>query len=202
MTKRRGHGAGLGPEDEALWQRVTRHATPLHPKARMPLHQPKPLPLAHAPVKQKPQPLHPFRMGQSRSESLTSVHLAPGPSELLAHAPVRMDRKAYGNLTRGRLSPEARIDLHGMVLAVAHPALNRFIVESHARGLRLVLVITGKGKDRDDGGPIPQRMGVLRHHVPQWLAMPPLGALVLQVAQAHQKHGGAGAYYVYLRRSR
>lgn len=197
MTRRR----GLGPEDEALWQRVTRHATPLHPKARMPLHQPKPLSLTHAPIKQ-PTPLQPFRIGQARNDSAISVHYSPGPSELLAHAPVRMDRKAFGNLTRGKLAPEARIDLHGMVLAVAHPALNRFILDAHGRGLRLVLVITGKGKDRDDGGPIPQRMGVLRHHVPQWLAMPPLGALVLQVVQAHQKHGGIGAYYVYLRRSR
>ncbi|MFG6543173.1 Smr/MutS family protein, partial [Sulfitobacter sp. M22298] len=53
-----------------------------------------------------------------------------------------------------------------------------------------------------DGGPIPVRDGVLRHQVPQWLSMPPLSSLVLQVAQAHVSHGGGGAYYVYLRRNR
>ena len=65
-----------------------------------------------------------------------------------------------------------------------------------------MLVVTGKGKDRDDGGPIPVRLGVLRHNVPQWLSTPPLAQIVLQVTEAHLKHGGGGAYYVYLRRNR
>jgi DNA-nicking Smr family endonuclease len=114
-----------------------------------------------------------------------------------------MDAKAFGKMTRGKLLPEARMDLHGMTLAEAHPELIRFILGAHSAGLRLVLVITSKGKPKPDHGPIPQRAGVLRHQVPQWLRLPPLGpAVVLQVAEAHQRHGGAGAYYVYLRRSR
>ena len=68
--------------------------------------------------------------------------------------------------------------------------------------LRHVLVITGKGKRGLDDGPIPQRQGVLRHQVPHWLRLPPLGAAVMQVTEAHLKHGGSGAYYVYLRRGR
>jgi len=119
---------------------------------------------------------------------------------VLNDQPVRMDRKAHRKLTRGKLSPEARIDLHGMTLAAAHPALTRFIAESHSRGLRLVLVITGKGRKREDAGPIPVRPGVLRHQVPQWLTSGALRPLVLQVTEAHQKHGGGGAYYVYLGR--
>ena len=63
-----------------------------------------------------------------------------------------------------------------------------------------MLVITGKGKQGPDFGPIPQRYGVLKHQVPQWLHMPPLGPCILQITEAHLKHGGAGAYYVYLRR--
>ena len=89
-----------------------------------------------------------------------------------------------------------------MTMARAHGVLTTFIQDSSARGLRLLLVITGKGKDRDDGGPIPVPTGVLRHHVPQWLRLPPLKFLVLQVQQAHLRHGGEGAYYVYLRRRR
>ena len=126
--------------------------------------------------------------------------LAPGPSEVLGTAPLQMDAKTHGKMTRGKLQPEARIDLHGMTLAEAHPELIRFILNAQAQGLRLVLVITGKGKRRDDGGPIPQRVGALRHQVPAWLRLPPLGPAVLQVTEAHQRHGGSGAYYVYLRR--
>jgi len=105
-------------------------------------------------------------------------------------------------MSKGRLQPEARLDLHGLTLDRALSALTRFILSQHASGRRLVLVITGKGKDRDDGGPIPVRFGVLRHQVPQWLALPPLAGVILQVSQSHQKHGGSGAYYVYLKRSR
>jgi DNA-nicking Smr family endonuclease len=65
-----------------------------------------------------------------------------------------------------------------------------------------VLIVTGKGKDRDQGDAVPIRRGVLRHNVPQWLRMAPLSALVLQISEAHLKHGGGGAYYVYLRRPR
>ena len=115
---------------------------------------------------------------------------------------IQMDRKTFSRMSKGRLQPEARLDLHGLTLDRAHSALTRFILSQHASGRRLVLVITGKGKERDDGGPIPVRFGVLRHQVPQWLSLPPLAGLILQVSQSHQKHGGSGAYYVYLKRSR
>jgi len=75
-------------------------------------------------------------------------------------------------------------------------------LNAQSAGLRLVLVITGKGRPGADHGPIPRPHGVLRHQVPQWLRLPPLGPAVLQVAEAHLKHGGSGAYYVYLRRQR
>lgn len=126
--------------------------------------------------------------------------LAPTLPELLGQAPLRMDAGTHAKMTRGKLQPEARIDLHGLTLSEAHPELIRFILNAHAAGLRLVLVITGKGKRRDDHGPIPQRTGALRHQVPHWLHLPPLGPAVLQVTESHLKHGGSGAYYVYLRR--
>jgi DNA-nicking Smr family endonuclease len=126
--------------------------------------------------------------------------LAAEPGEALRGTALQMDAKTHGKMTRGKLQPEARIDLHGMTLAEAHPELIHFVLNAQAQGMRLVLVITGKGKRRDDGGPIPQRVGALRHQVPNWLHLPPLGPAVLQVTEAHHRHGGSGAYYVYLRR--
>ena len=123
-------------------------------------------------------------------------------SDTLADAPVTMDKRRFQRMTRGKLQPEARIDLHGMTLAQAHAALNGFILRAQADGLRLVLVITGKGRQSDDDGPIPRRRGALKHDVPQWLRMAPLGGCVLEMREAHARHGGSGAYYVYLRRMR
>jgi DNA-nicking Smr family endonuclease len=151
-------------------------------------------PLAHA----RPR-LPAFALGE-KHRSPERRDLVPDLAARLDQAPLQMDAGTHARMTRGKLAPEARIDLHGMTLAEAHPELIRFLLNAQASGLRLVLVITGKGKQRDDQGPIPQRTGALRHQVPHWLRLPPLGPAVLQVTEAHLRHGGAGAYYVYLRR--
>lgn len=112
-----------------------------------------------------------------------------------------MDRRRFDKMRRGRLEPEGRLDLHGMTSERAHAALTAFILSAAAQEMRLVLVITGKGK-ADDSAHQPRRHGILRHSLPHWLAAPPLIGLILEIAPAHQRHGGAGAFYVYLRRRR
>jgi DNA-nicking Smr family endonuclease len=194
----------LSEEDRDLWERVTAQATPLHPARpkhqapevnTRPVAKPKPAPRAET------APLPAFRVGQHAKPGLPGHDLLPPVAERVADAPLRMDRKRFQRMKRGKMDPDARIDLHGMTAAVAHPALIRFVLGAHASGHRLVLVITGKGRtDRGSDGPMPVRQGMLRHSVPQWLAMPPLGPMVLQVTEAHRSHGGGGAYYVYLRK--
>ena len=203
MSRRR----TLRPEEEELWQAVARTARPMHPRAKAAVNRIEgavhPHPLTEAkPVREAEIPkswLEPFRLGQ-KARAAKTHDLAPSLGEALRDAPLQMDAKQHGRMVRGKLAPEARIDLHGMTLAEAHPELIRFILNAQSAGLRLVLVITGKGKRGEDWGPIPQRMGALRHQVPQWLRQPPLGPAILQVTEAHLRHGGSGAYYVYLRR--
>ena len=188
---------GLHPEERELWHKVAATARALHPD-----HPVRPDRSDKEPPR-KPQTLfQAFRLGETASLRPKPHSIAPSLEEHLSTQPLRMDRRTYEKMTRGKLLPEARIDLHGMTLAQAHPELIGFMLNAHADGKRLVLVITGKGKRGDDHGPIPQRMGALRHQVPQWLAGPPLGAIILQVTTASVKHGGAGAYYVYLKRHR
>jgi DNA-nicking Smr family endonuclease len=190
----------LRPEEQDLWQAVARTATPLHPGRAADPAPAADLPPSPEPPKPLPaQPLQPFRLGE-KVRALPGHELVPPLADRLAAAPLRMDAKAFRHMTRGRIAPEARIDLHGMTLAEAHPELIRFVLNAQAQGMRLILVITGKGKPGADDGPIPRRPGVLRHQVPQWLRQVPLAPAVLQVAEAHQRHGGAGAVYVYLRR--
>ena len=194
MRRRR----GLSPEDREIWSRYRRTADPLRPDAPEPqAPEPGASPL---PAPKRPRPVVPFEMG-SRARPQTSRHaLVPSISEQVNKAPLRMDAKTHQRMRAGKLRPEGKLDLHGMTLDVAHPALTRFVLSSHAAGKRLVIVVTGKGKARPDFGPIPTRFGVLKHQVPQWLRLAPLSSLVLQVTEAHRSHGGSGAYYVYLRR--
>lgn len=195
---------GLTPEEAELWDRIAASARAIGPRKVRPPAKPAPVkvdPDRPAPVPvEPPKALPSFRIGQAAADRQSAHALVPSLSERLKAEPLRMDRKAFLRMQRGKLVPEAKLDLHGMTLAEAHPALIRFILASHGMGARLVLVVTGKGRDRDEGGPIPTARGILRHQVPQWLRMPPLGTAVLQVAEAHRSHGGAGALYVYLRR--
>ncbi|KKK85376.1 hypothetical protein LCGC14_2773910, partial [marine sediment metagenome] len=188
----------LNKDDLSLWQKVTERTEKLdvnqlfRPEIDAPLPSPPQIRKSTSVILGKPAP-----------KPRRNTHdLMPSLPDQIRKSPVQMDSKAFGKLKRGKLRPEGRIDLHGMTLDRAHPALTKFILGSHDKGRRLVLVITGKGKVRDEGGPIPVRHGVLRHQVPQWLSMPPLSSAVLQVSQAHISHGGGGAYYVYLRRHR
>ena len=191
--------------EQALWNKVIEKATPLSrtdKETEAPSSKPAVAVKKHhtGASSAGALPATKFTVGQAAKSVPRVPDLAPHPSEQFGTP--RMDRKQHGRLTRGKLDPEARLDLHGMTLADAHPALIRFILAAHAAGKRLVLVITGKGKDRDEGGPIPTRTGVLRHQVPDWLQSGPLTSAVLDIATAHRKHGGSGAYYVYLRRRR
>lgn len=191
----------LSPDERALWEQVARSAEPMHrhPRAPLPAPPPQPAPrpasapeLRHDP----PPPIPAFHIGEraGRGSAATPALALPAPRK-----PPRMDARTHGRMRKGRLTPDSRIDLHGMTLAQAHRALIGFVLSGRAAGHRLVLVITGKGRPRE-AGPLPPERGLLREQVPDWLTLPPLDALVLDVTTAHQSHGGEGALYVYLRR--
>ena len=189
----------LHPEEQEIWQAVARTAKPMHKIPQVFLKPAEPKPQATQTAAPATPRLPLFRLGE-KSRTKPGHDILPSLSDSLAAAPLQMDAKTHGKMTRGKLSPEARIDLHGLTLSEAHPELIRFVLNAHSAGMRLVLVITGKGKRGQDIGPIPTRMGALRHQVPHWLRLPPLGPAVLQISEAHLKHGGSGAYYIYLRR--
>lgn len=94
-------------------------------------------------------------------------------------------------MRRGKVEIDRTLDLHGYTQDAAFGALATFVDQSRRRGARAVLVITGSGR----GGE-----GVLKRRLPDWLAGPELKPLIAGYAQAHRQHGGAGAFYVFLKR--
>lgn len=109
------------------------------------------------------------------------------------HSP--MEKPVKRKLTRGRLPLEARIDLHGMFQSEAHAVLLDFLVRAHERGLRHVLVITGKGRSLGSDG-------ALKRAVPMWFSKPEYRYLISSYEDASMNHGGDGALYVRLARRR
>ncbi len=193
-----GKGPGLKDEDLALWKHVTRDAKPLAKRAPPPARAAVP---ETSPAKAAPK---------ADKGSMSTRHL-PRPRPVAAAKRAEpaiehgraagVDRRSAERLRRGRLPIEARLDLHGYTQVQAHAALDRFLGEAQARGLRCVLVITGKGTTTGAvTGAATGASGVLRGQVPRWLNEPGNRARVLAFDYAQPKHGGLGALYVLMRR--
>jgi DNA-nicking Smr family endonuclease len=130
----------------------------------------------------------------------TSRPVTPRPPAPVPPAPptplAPLGRRLRARVARGKEAIDARLDLHGLTQSEAHAALARFLRQASARGARLVLVITGKGRRGDGEG------GVLRRQVPHWLGLPDFRSFVIGFEDAHVAHGGEGALYVRLRKAR
>ena len=106
-----------------------------------------------------------------------------------------VDRRTMDKLRKGRMRPEGVIDLHGMTAAAAHRALGSFLGAAQGAGKRCVLVITGKGSLKEGGG-------VIRRELPSWLNAAANRGRIIGFSQAQPGDGGAGAFYVLLKRMR
>ena len=190
----------LAPEDKELWDKVRATTRPMHSGEPQGLSRPTKSTQAKTAKSAKSAPatapIKPFAIG-SKADAFATI-----PNRIEGRQTSPVDRRAMQQMRKGRLRPEARIDLHGMTQTQALPALTGFIMRALADDRRMVLVITGNGRDRDEAGPIPVRRGVLRHNVPGWLRAGPVAKQILDILPAHQSHGGEGAFYVYLRRRR
>lgn len=107
------------------------------------------------------------------------------------------DRDVDRALSRGKRSPEAKLDLHGMTLSAAERAVTEFLAQSSEQGRRIVLIVTGKGL-RLEGGRVLG--GRIRAEFLGWLDRAENRARIASVRAAHPRHGGSGAFYVLLRR--
>jgi DNA-nicking Smr family endonuclease len=194
----------LSDEDSHLWEHTAASLEPLKRKRGRILDGAEPI--EDIPPRLPPAPETKPPSGTGKKAPAPPV---PPPKPVSSTPPAlnQFDRKAARRLRQGSIEIEARIDLHGMRQAEAHLALRRFLMSCYSRGLRWVLVITGKGATRrrndDDsvgfslGGNEP---GVLKRNVPMWLGEPELRAIVVSFATAAIPHGGEGALYIQLRK--
>lgn len=182
----RRRGKLLSEAELALWRQVARTVTPL---------------AGRAPVEPEPE-AEQAKLAPTTQNAPSPAAPAPSrPSAKPAPPPlVPLERRVRTQLRRGQQGVEAVIDLHGLRQDEAHSALRGFLRLQQQRGAKLVLVVTGKGIAGDV--PYGEERGILRRNVPHWLRLPDLRPLVLGFDEAEQRHGGAGALYIRLRRSR
>lgn len=185
MTRSRDPGpAPSDTEDAALWQKAMADVKPL--RRRRPRKR-----RAEAPSAPQAAPTQP--VASARPSAPSQPPQAKPAAAPRAQPGTGIDRATLARLKRGDIPISGRLDLHGMTQADAHAALDGFIGRAAGAAKRLLLVITGKGSDGD---------GILRRMLPRWINSGPHAARVLRIEPAHARHGGGGAWYVYLRRDR
>jgi DNA-nicking Smr family endonuclease len=199
VSRRRFDNRGLTAEEEALWRKAMRDVAPYG--RRKPSAE-KIVSGAHHDAVEPSKPASRLLKPRQTAGSKPARHaeaLAPRRQHPFASGDPRLDKLAG----RGRLAIDGVLDLHGHSQRTAEAALKRFVTARHAGGARCLLVITGKGAP--DMAPSrgldgPGGRGVLRARLSDWLAEPPLRGLVSRAAPAHPRHGGGGAFYLFLKR--
>lgn len=169
-------GRDVRDDERALWDEAMRDVR--RPRVRRLVTQ----------RKAEPRKLEPAK------KTVRVVPAKPMPAALVVAPPKTasgfgLDGSTAERLRKGKIEPEATIDLHGLTQDRAHARLSTFVAREHEKGTRCIRVITGVGSP-----------GVLRTHVPRWLKEGALKSAVAGIQEAHRRHGGGGALYVYLRR--
>ena len=182
----------LSDDEKELWKEFSKSTKPL-PHQNKNTHQTKP---------EKKRRVNSVNL-KGQEKYFMGAQKTPAYVDKTTALPILgMDFKLHTKMRQGKIRPEAKLDLHGLNLSQAQPILTKFVLDAHGKGLRLILIITGKGRNSEDYGVIHKKKGVLKATVPNWLAMEPLSSKILQTTNAHVKHGGGGAFYVYLRKKR
>lgn len=212
----------LAPDEQALWALVAATVTPLHPErnplppsGELPGSQPKARPVPDPlPETAKPVSQPPVRTGVGPRRA-AAVPPPPTAVRQPRASPETLDSSWDRHISSGRIVPDIVIDLHGLRRDAARQLLYRRVVDACDRGLRVILVITGKG---DNPGPSPADLmpgnpnegrhgsapirGAIRADLPRWLGEEGLSTRIAAVRRAHPRHGGAGAAYLVLKRRR
>jgi DNA-nicking Smr family endonuclease len=194
----------LTDDDRAVWKAVTAVIEPhtktaAHQKKRK--HKADEEPRAER-TAQKSAPPKPDK------NPVPERLLRASGTERTAHKTAELPHIAsdvFSNIKAGKRKVDARIDLHGMTQEVAHRKAIAFLTQAHARGLKTVLVITGKGKGAvavaPQGAEQSHQNGVLQKNLPRWLhADAGISNHIAGINAAPRELGGSGAYVITLKK--
>jgi DNA-nicking Smr family endonuclease len=181
-----GHQHLSPQQEEALF----RHAmADVQPMTSVKTVEPRPQsrPAIHGPSEEEAA----IRRLQDLVECGRGYHVADTP-EYIEGRGIAVSREIVHQLHQGAFSIQDQIDLHGMHVQEAREAVERFLSSAVRQGLRMVLIIHGRGLSSP-------REPVLKSNLEQWLNRGAWRKWILAYTSARACDGGAGATYVLLR---
>ena len=97
------------------------------------------------------------------------------------------------------------IDLHGYTLDEANIAVENFIKESFSLNINKLIVVTGKGihSENEKDPYVSKDLGILKYSVPEFISNNKnLMELIYEMKDAKIEDGGAGAFYIFLKKNK
>ena len=199
MSKKSSKRPQLSAKDASLWNQVAENLDQVYgAKARNKLAKPvqakTPPKTDKARTPSAPAPL----LTPDMAERLFTGTPAKANQKPVPRPMVPIEKQVRRGLKRGKVGVDRQLDLHGLTQAQAHDRLVSFIAGAYRDGVKLVLVITGKGGNKDLRQ-ASESSGVLRQLFPKWMAERQIRDFIIGFEPAHIHHGGAGAFYVRIK---
>jgi DNA-nicking Smr family endonuclease len=97
------------------------------------------------------------------------------------------------------------IDLHGYTIDQANKTIENFITKSFEEKINKLIVVTGKGlHSQNEKNPyVSKNLSILKYSVPEFIENDTeLMKKIIDIKDAEIKDGGAGAFYIYLKRKK
>tara|TARA_B100001121_G_scaffold272570_1_gene259169 strand:+ start:364 stop:786 length:423 start_codon:yes stop_codon:yes gene_type:complete len=97
------------------------------------------------------------------------------------------------------------IDLHGYTLDEANKKIEEFINKSFSENVYKLIIVTGKGlhSENEKDPFVSKDLGILKYSVPEFISNnKDLTNKINEITDAKIEDGGAGAFYIYLKRNK
>lgn len=113
---------------------------------------------------------------------------------------VDVEKNKLRRIRTGKIKFEGTVDLHGLTLKEAEKKLQLFVGESFRLKKRFLLIITGKGKNSKKK--VFEKTKTIKSEIKDWLSDDFYRDKLQYMSKALDKHGGEGAYYFFLKKSK
>ena len=113
---------------------------------------------------------------------------------------IDIERSKLRRIKNGKIIIEGTLDLHGLSLKEAESMLRLYVGDGLRQKKRLLLIITGKGSNSKPN--IHGKTLTIKSELKNWLKASFYSDKVQYISKALDRHGGEGAYYFFLKKSK
>ena len=168
--------------DLSIWQKEIKYVTKIHQNSNFDIQ--------HHNTEIK-------KVTQNKSDIILNLNQNSKKINIVKFADISsLNNKLRFSISKGTVIIDAKLDLHGFSVNNAYDKLINFLNYSINQRYKKLLIITGKGINS------PDNTSIIKESFFDWLQTWEMKASILYINYAHKKHGGNGAFYVFLKKQR